>query len=550
MPRTILILGGYGSFGARLCRLLQPFAELRVLIAGRSQGPAQSLADQLNRPGGAAFEACALDIADLPARIAALAPWIVVHTAGPFQGADYRIAETAIRAGVHYLDIADGRDFVAGFATLDELARRHNVVAITGASSTPAISTAAADMLAAQFAAIDDIEVAILPGNRAPRGLAVVRAILSYLGRPVRVFADGSWREHSGWGLPARIVLPGIGARRAALCETPDLDVLHQRYRPRRAAIFRAGLELAVLQRGLEALAWCVRLGLVRRPARAAGKLRWLADRLFRCGSDRGGMSVTLSGADAKGARLTARWFLIAEGADGPSVPILPVVALIRRFLAGDAPAPGARACVGLLSLAAIAAELCNLRIATRHGCDLPQSTSPHRRILMSEFAAVAPAVERFHASYGSIFAGKAEIGGAANPLARIARWIAGLPRPGAAVPVEVTVTAAADGHYWARNFAGWLFRSRFTVSDDAFLLEHTVPMRFAFHLFVRDGRIHMEFRRWWFWRIPLPAALGPRVAASEGEDEYGRYRFDVRVALPLIGELVSYRGWLLARDT
>jgi NAD(P)-dependent dehydrogenase (short-subunit alcohol dehydrogenase family) len=551
MPRTVLILGGYGSFGARLCRRLQQFADLRVVIAGRAHEPAQSLANALNRPGGAVFEACVLDVADLPARIGALAPWLVVNTVGPFQGSDYRIARTAIGAGAHYIDIADGRDFIAGFATLDALAKQHGVVAIAGASSTPAISSAAADLLAGQFSAIDDIEVTILPGNRAPRGLAVIRALLSYVGRPVRVFIDGAWRERPGWGLQARAALPGIGARRAGLCETPDLDVLHARYRPRRSAIFRAGLELAALHRGLGCIALLVRLGAVRDPSRLAPALRWLANLLDRCGTDRGGMCVKLSGVDPAGSALTARWYLVAEAGDGPSVPIVPVVALIRRMLAGDLPAQGAAACVGLLPLAAIDAELRGLRITTRHGPDLPQSLSPHRRILRSAFDQVAPAIRHFHEHPGATHAGSARIDGGVNPLARLARLLFGLPKPGGDVPVTVTMTAAQDGHHWVRNFAGRVFASRFiTEPDGALLVEHTGPMRFGFHLTVENGCIVMAFRRWWLWRLPLPAALGPRVTASEGVDEQGRYRFDVQVALPIIGDLVSYRGFLSPRDT
>ncbi|HZF99242.1 MAG TPA: hypothetical protein VEY92_13600 [Pseudoxanthomonas sp.] len=51
---------------------------------------------------------------DLAARLVALAPGIVIHSAGPFQGCDYRVAEACLAAGVHCIDLADGRDFVAG----------------------------------------------------------------------------------------------------------------------------------------------------------------------------------------------------------------------------------------------------------------------------------------------------------------------------------------------------------------------------------------------------------------------------------------------------
>jgi hypothetical protein len=33
-------------------------------------------------------------------------------------------------------------------------------------------------------------------------------------------------------------------------------------------------------------------------------------------------------------------------------------------------------------------------------------------------------------------------------------------------------------------------------------------------------------------------------IEAMESEED-GRFRFDVRIGLPLIGQLVRYRGWL-----
>src|SRR5207245_319102 len=53
------------------------------------------------------------------------------YAAGPFQGADYRLTHAAIAARVHYLNLADARDFVAGFTELDGAAREAGVVALT-----------------------------------------------------------------------------------------------------------------------------------------------------------------------------------------------------------------------------------------------------------------------------------------------------------------------------------------------------------------------------------------------------------------------------------
>ena len=97
----VVVLGGHGNFGARICRALAGRDGMEVIVAGR-------------RAGGPAR----LDLADpaFGARLRSLGPHIVIHCAGPFQGQDYRVARAAIAAGAHYIDLADGREFVANFA--------------------------------------------------------------------------------------------------------------------------------------------------------------------------------------------------------------------------------------------------------------------------------------------------------------------------------------------------------------------------------------------------------------------------------------------------
>jgi Domain of unknown function (DUF4166) len=53
-----------------------------------------------------------------------------------------------------------------------------------------------------------------------------------------------------------------------------------------------------------------------------------------------------------------------------------------------------------------------------------------------------------------------------------------------------------------------------------------------------------MHLRRWSFLGIPLPLALAPQGIAREWEEQ-GRFRFDVPIALPLVGRIVHYTGWL-----
>ena len=62
---------------------------------------------------------------------------------------------------------------------------------------------------------------------------------------------------------------------------------------------------------------------------------------------------------------MTRQWQLLALEGDGPYVPTLAAAALVRKLRDGDtALAPGARACLGMLSLEDFAREAQGLRIA------------------------------------------------------------------------------------------------------------------------------------------------------------------------------------------
>jgi len=364
MARTVLVVGGSGGFGGRLVDGLIGTTDFNVVIAGRDLARAETKAAACGRRA----RAVRLDTATATAEaLAATGAFVVADAAGPFQGADYRLTRAAIAAGLHYVDLADGRDFVRGFAALDGEARRAGVVALTGASSTPALSHAVLDKLTAGWRGIDSVEIAISPGNRnSPRGLSVIRAILSYAGKPVRVFANGAWREQLGWGRPVRHDMPGLGRRWLSLCETPDLDLVPARFAPREAAIFRAGLELSVMHLGLCAAGLLVRARLLPSLVPLARPLRWIAERLKGFGSDRGGMVVEATGIDTAGSPVRAVWSLVADAGDGPAIPTLPALATIRALTDGRLAEAGARACVGVLSLDDIEREFTRYRIQTQ----------------------------------------------------------------------------------------------------------------------------------------------------------------------------------------
>ena len=352
---SVLVLGGYGVFGGHVARMLARDRDFRVLIAGRSAQKAGAFAEELRNGGD--VTGIGVDIANgIQSILAETGARLVIHAAGPFQGQDYGVAEACIAAGADYIDLADGRAFVDGFGVMDERARRAGVLAVTGASSVPGLSSAVADHLSQDLAEVHRIAIAITPGNRAPRGRAVVAAVLGLAGREMPTWDGGRSTVVRAWGGLRRhtLRLPDgttVGPRWFADWDVPDNVLFPARYRVRDAVQFRAGLELGIMHLGLWALSWAVRSGVVRSLAPLTPIVHAAADMLRPFGTDRGGMFVEMSGIDHGGRERRRRWTLIAGSGDGPRIPAVPAAILARKRLRNQLDRVGATPCLGQFSL-------------------------------------------------------------------------------------------------------------------------------------------------------------------------------------------------------
>ena len=362
-PFRVLVIGGYGFFGRRLVERLSLQPGLHVVVAGRSAQQAAALAAELAPRAVSRLEGVALDALsdDLPAVLDRMGVGVVVHASGPFQGQDYRVALACTAAGVHYIDLADGRAFVAGIGAVDVAATAAGVCVLSGASSVPALSAAAVDAMVGGWQRVDAIDIGISPGNRTERGLSTIQAALSYCGRPVRQ-SDGGTR--TGWLASRLRRYPApVGWRLLSPCDVPDLVLLPPHWPGQPTVRFGAGAELMWQQLGMNALALLVRLGVVRDPVAHAGWLKRASDRFRTWGSDAGAMHVAVRGLDAQGQVARRTWTLLAMRGHGPYVPTLAAAALVRRLAAG-APVPrGARPCIGVLTLDDFAREAAGLGI-------------------------------------------------------------------------------------------------------------------------------------------------------------------------------------------
>jgi len=346
--RTVVI-GGFGNFGARICRALEADPGIEVIASSRSAGPR-------------------LDIGanDFPDALRKLSPALVVHCAGPFQGQGYRVASAALAAGAHYLDLADGREFVAKFREQNAAAARAaGRIALSGASTLPALSSAVIDSLQVRFRRLEQIHIAIAPGQRALRGAATLAGVFSYAGKPFKWLKEGNWTDAWGWQELRRVRINGLGTRWAAACDVPDLELLPARYPGVQTVQFRAALELGAQHLALWSAAGLRRAGVPLPIERWAGPLDRLASWLDAFGTERGGMLVSVTGEKADGSRARIEWHLVADANYGPEIPCMPAILLARKLAHGQIAERGAHPCMGFLTLADFEPEFARWKMQT-----------------------------------------------------------------------------------------------------------------------------------------------------------------------------------------
>jgi hypothetical protein len=174
---------------------------------------------------------------------------------------------------------------------------------------------------------------------------------------------------------------------------------------------------------------------------------------------------------------------------------------------------------------------------------DAGLSDGIYPRLLGPAFATLPMPLQSIHARSGRhLYRGEVEVVRGRGALATLCAWTTRLPSNWRGV-VEVEIDAANARETWIRHFGEHRMASRLWARD-GLLHERLGMLRFGFKLGIEDDVI--------VWRVERVHALGMRlprtwfagVQARESERE-GRYCFDVAAALPGVGLLVGYRGWL-----
>jgi hypothetical protein len=354
----VLVIGGLGNFGARICKRLNLEEGFEVTATSRAVNPGAASNIKVAPPD--------IEHPKLRQTLEALAPELVIHCAGPFQGQNYRVALAALGCGAHYIDLADGREFVVGFVeAVQSAAAKAGRLAVSGASTLPALSSGVIDSMQDWGETISSIEILIAPGQRAPRGVATMGAVLGYAGKGFPWWKEGRWHVAHGWQELTSEAF-SFGRRLAAACDVSDLVLLPARYPGVQTVTFRAALEVGVQHLTLWLLAAVRRMGLPIPIARWAGGLNLLGDLFKRFGSGTGGMKVRVKTMDSSGIPRRKEWELVAMDNHGPEIPCMAAVILASKLRQGVALGVGAKVCMGMISLNEFESEFARWSISTR----------------------------------------------------------------------------------------------------------------------------------------------------------------------------------------
>jgi Domain of unknown function (DUF4166)/Saccharopine dehydrogenase NADP binding domain len=554
----ILIIGGYGTFGGRVAKLLSNAETLTLIIAGRSETKAMKFISTLAsgaRKVPLAFERNT----DVEKQIAAIKPDVVIDATGPFQnyGDDpYRVVKACITQKSHYMDLADATEFVSGIVQFDEAAKAQGLYILSGVSSFPVLTAAVIRRLSYGMAKLTDIRGGIAPSPYAGVGLNVIRAITAYAGKPIKIIRKGSsdiayaLTESFDYTIAPPGELP-LRKRNFSLFDVPDITVLPTLWPHLHSIWIGAGPVPAVFHKALQAFAWLVKLRLLPSLSLFAPLFHFVSNH-FRWGEHRGGMFVSVQGEQHNGELIERSWHLIAEGDDGPYIPSMAIEGVIRRSLAGVNPRAGARACTDDLELADYETLFKNKNIHTgirEHSAEklrLPL----YRQVLDTRWDALPAPLKHLHEHSSDMeMHGIARVQRGDSILSTLLATLFRFPKAAESVPVSVSFRSSGNIEYWRRTFGGKSFVSTQTHgSTQGLISERFGPFAFDLALVIDSEKLVFVVRDWYFLGLRMPRLLKPSGNSYEFSKE-GRFNFHVEIKHPLTGLIVRYSGWLMPSD-
>lgn len=188
----ILVLGGAGDMGSGIVRFLAEDEQVdKVVIGDISKARAQRVIEGLG-DYGSKVEYLEVDASKKQSLVRVMKKYdVTVNAIGPFYYWAERIAEAAIEAGVHLVDICDDYEGARRVLALSEEASRRKVTIITGLGWTPGITNVIARYGSQQLEDTVAIDISWVGSAADSKGFAVIIHVFYAVTGKVPMYLNG-----------------------------------------------------------------------------------------------------------------------------------------------------------------------------------------------------------------------------------------------------------------------------------------------------------------------------------------------------------------------
>lgn len=230
MRPNVIIIGGYGVFGADIVRDILEHTDLHVTIVGRNIEKAKRTADHFSERFGDRVSCAMVDVFS-PSQLKELlrGGFAVVNCVGNYSTTAEYVVRAAIDENCHYIDLSDTR---IAFKNIQKVIRAHEnikICIISGMGTVPGLSSLMVYECASHLKSIDSVEISLFLGGGNPFGPAAIATVLELLNEKVPCLKDKHIISQLLLTESKKIEFPSpIGRRRAYLYDSPEYDYLPQ----------------------------------------------------------------------------------------------------------------------------------------------------------------------------------------------------------------------------------------------------------------------------------------------------------------------------------
>lgn len=165
-----------------------------------------------------------------------------------------------------------------------------------------------------------------------------------------------------------------------------------------------------------------------------------------------------------------------------------------------------------------------------------------YRRILGSDFERLPDVLKDFHSGPRQA-EGEFKVTLAGGVIRSIVRTLSRLPNKPFEGKGILDVESTPPGEVWTRDIGDWRFKTRQWESD-GLLFEKNRLLTLVFQVAKTAGGMTFRQVRASWWKLPLPRLFAPRIQAVVCA-ESNEWLVTVKIAMPLVGEVVRYEGRL-----